>query len=185
MRNASKLFGVLMLFVLVLTGCRGAGIVGTDEQTGMDASAVQSAANTVPFHAKIHATINNVPPPPPPIVNSRLGGVGKAAPFGPFEVSGTSQVDVTVLPWGLTVDMVFTFRNGDELYVTAIGNWSVVTPGNAVLSGDISFQGGTGRFANASGTGTFSGNGTQTGPKEGIAQLTIDGDISGFGGAGH
>jgi hypothetical protein len=193
--NASRisLICTLILAIAFLVGCSQDGpmtpgttasldAVGQDQNGAGEASAtLQKVNNTVPFKMKVRNTIELVPPFPPPIINAIFEGAGKSRPFGPFELYSTSQIDVTVFPFGQTAEYVFTFMNGYELYASSAGTSIEDPPGIAVFSGNITFTGGTGFFSNASGSGTYAGT-ADVGT--GLGQFEIDGVISGFGGQG-
>jgi hypothetical protein len=91
----------------------------------------------------------------------------------------TSQIDVTVFPFNQVTEYVFTFSNGDELHGSSVGIGIEDPPGTVVFSGDFTIAGGTGRFTNATGNGTYAGSADTF---AGIGHFTIDGVISGFGG---
>jgi hypothetical protein len=57
----------------------------------------------------------------------------------------------------LTGSNVFTAANGDQLYSVNSGPLGPPVRGVLVVGGDVTFTGGTGRFAHASGRGQFAG----------------------------
>jgi hypothetical protein len=57
----------------------------------------------------------------------------------------------------LTGSNVFTAANGDQLFATNSGSLGPPVSGILAVGGAVTFTGGTGRFANASGEGQFSG----------------------------
>lgn len=179
MRITLQVWCTVLVAVLALAGCRGAAVVDADQQ---NAQVQQSAENTVPFHASLINTIEVVPPFPPPIINAIFEGPGKGSPFGPFTFIGISQVDVTVFPAAQTTDLVLTFRNGHELYMTSAGISFEDPPGTLVFSGDFTITGGTGHFSNATGSGTYAGTADAV---AGVGQSEWNGVISGFGGPGN
>lgn len=181
MRSIVKSCLIVVLVVLAFAGCRGADMVGVDNQRAPE-HAVQLSQAAVPFHMSVMNTIEIVPPPPPPVINAVFPGSGKSKPFGPFEMHATSQIDVTVFPFAQTTQYVFTFRNGDELYATSVGIGIEDPPGTAAFNGEFTITGGTGHFANASGTATYAGTADTF---AGTGQFEIDGVISGFGGTGN
>jgi hypothetical protein len=177
-----RLSAVLLVAVVALVGCQGTDVINSDQPAAQNYSIVPLANNTVPFHAKVQNTLQVVPPFPPPILNAVFEGEGKTRPFGHFLFSGTSQIDVTVFPFDQVTQYVFTFRNGDELYMTSHGTSIEDPPGNAVFSGDFTIIGGTGIFTNATGSGTYAGTADVA---AGVGQFDMDGFISGFGGNGN
>ena len=182
MRRSVQLCGVLLFAVMALFGCRDDSVVGVDQQGAAMAVDQPSALNTVPFHVKVQNTIEIVGPPPPPILNAIFPGTGKSSPFGAFENVATSQIDVTVYPLIQVTQYVFTFRNGDELYMNSVGIATEDPPGSTQFSGDFTITGGTGHFSNATGGGTYAGTADLIAA---TGQYEMDGVILGFGGPGN
>jgi hypothetical protein len=152
---------------------------GVDQKgVGEAGPALMQGNNTVPIHMEVFNTIEIVGPPPPPALHAIFEGYGNSHPFGPFDLYSTSEIIVVVIPNEQTADYVFTFRNGDELHANSVGTAIEDPPGIAVFHGDITFSGGTGRFSNATGTGTYAGTAD---PAAGTGHFLIDGHISGFG----
>jgi hypothetical protein len=182
MRVTLQVLLVLLVALLALTGCRSAGVVDGDESSAQEPTIVRADGSaTVPFHASIENTVELVPPFPPPIINAIFTGKTRTRPFGFADFVGISQVDSTVLPNAQTTDFTVTYRNGDELHYTSAGIAIPDAMGNSDFSGDYTIIGGTGRFANATGSGTYAGRfdaATNTG------RWTMDGVIAGFGGPG-
>ena len=97
---------------------------------------------------------------------------------------GEAQYDAvqTVVPNGdgtltITVDGYYTAANGDRLHSTIAGTGD--TSGGASVSYTTSetFDGGTGRFADATGVVSDSGVATFTGPTSGTSVFTMSGTI--------
>ena len=155
------------------------GSDGVDQKGAGEAGpALLQGNNTVPIHMEVFNTIEIVEPLPPPALHAIFEGYGNSNPFGPFDLYSTSEIIVIVYPNVQTADYVFTFRNGDELHASSVGTAIEDPPGIAVFHGDITFSGGTGRFSNATGTGTYAGTAE---PAVGTGHFLIDGQISGFG----
>jgi hypothetical protein len=168
--------------VLALAGCRSADVLeaegpGTQESTGP-----QSNDNTVPFHVVVDNTAEIVPPPPPPLVHGIFRGTARSHPFGHSKFFGTTEIDPFVFPNHQTVDAVFTYRNGDELHFSSVGIGIPDEFGNSDFSGDYTITGGTGRFKDATGGGTYAGTFTAA---TSSAHFTMDGVISDFGTVGN
>ena len=194
--NSLRILTICSLFfaIALLVGCSQEGPVTPNTVDNQDAvgASLQGAEepsevllngnNTVPFHMDVQNTIEIVGPPPPPIINAIFEGVGRAHPFGPFELYSTSQIDVTVEPFSQVTQYVFTFKNGDELFANSVGTGIEDPPGTVAFIGSITFSGGTGRFSDATGSGTYSGAADVV---AGVGHFEIDGLIMGFGGQGH
>jgi len=82
-------------------------------------------------------------------------GDGNATHLGHFEWESEEFADFCATPGGVAVlgSFVMTAANGDELYgvYTTLGEFDAA--GNLIIHGTYEFDGGTGRFAGASGSG--------------------------------
>jgi hypothetical protein len=78
-------------------------------------------------------------------------GSGYATHLGRYTEAGHASFSPTSNPEVLQVDAssVYTAGNGDELHATITGELNVVT---GVISATVTYDGGTGRFAGASGS---------------------------------
>ena len=83
-------------------------------------------------------------------------GTGTATHLGAYDEVGSAQFSPTADSTVLQVDAwsIYTAANGDQLYAVFTGHLDGVT---GVLTATATYVGGTGRFANASGTATLSG----------------------------
>ena len=153
---------------------------GVDQKGAGEAGpALMQGNNTVPIHMEVWNTIEIVPPyDDPDITHAIFEGGGNSHPFGPFELFSESVIDNSVYPFLQVTTYVFTFRNGDELHANSAGEGEADAFGNPIFYGDITFSGGTGRFSDATGTGTYSGTADIA---AGTGHFEIDGQISGFG----
>ena len=82
-------------------------------------------------------------------------GAGNATHLGLYNEVGTAQFSPTADPTVLHVDAssTYTAANGDKLYAVFSGNLNGVT---GAITATVTYVGGTGRFANASGTAALS-----------------------------
>jgi len=94
---------------------------------------------------------------------------GTATHLGLFSRTETVVVDLSS---GMFIDgsLVFTTKNGDQLYADVAGGFTAIDLSTA--AGCYTFTGGTGRFENASGNAMFSAVATETG-----YDVTFDGEI--------
>lgn len=180
MHRTLRVFCVSLVAVLAFAGCRSAGVFDAD-QSGVQNSTVvlQSGNQTVPFDAHGETTFEVVPPFPPPTVHLIIGGEGNSSPFGHFTFSATSEIDA-VTGEGTNMN-INTYSNGDELHWSSGGVAVEDPPGTAVVIGEFTITGGTGRFKNASGGGTVV---VTADLAAGTSFFDADGVISGFGGPG-
>src|SRR5262245_43564220 len=94
----------------------------------------------------------------PPIVENHETGEGHATHLGRFIWEDVEFVDFSLFPAQLSVVGTFTMTsaNGHKLFgslmTTAIPD---LATGILVIEGDFTFNGGTGRFADATGSGTL------------------------------
>lgn len=190
----TSIFTLLMVLAL-LAGCSQEGPVALDTQDNLRAEAIdqkgdseaivgdQKGNRSHSIHMEINNTIEILPPGDDPnILYAAFGGGGHSRPFGKFDLSSYSEIDFSTYPLGQVTDYVFTFRNGDELHAHSVGTAIEDPPGFPIFDGDIWFTGGTGRFSNTTGSGTYSGTADSA---AGVGQFDIDGNISGFGGNRH
>jgi hypothetical protein len=56
-----------------------------------------------------------------------------------------------------TIQGTYIAANGDLLYANGAGTSQMVAPGRVAFQGTVTFEGGTGRFANAYGTASITG----------------------------
>ena len=163
--------------------CALLSIGGCSDESQVVSAPVDDAAlkgNAVAFEAKIRNTIEFVSPPP--IIHAIFEGEGKARPFGPFTLYATSEIDVTVFPANQETDFILTFRNGDQLFGFAAGTGIEDPPGTNTFQGELTWTGGTGIFANVSGTGTYAGTADSFAL---TGDWGMEGVIAGFGGPGY
>ena len=100
-------------------------------------------------------------------------GTGHATHLGQYTEVGSAAFSPTADPTVLQVDAwsIYTAANGDQLYAVFTGHLDGVT---GVLTATATYVGGTGRFANASGTATLSGQLLGGGAIEVAVKGTID-----------
>ncbi len=100
-------------------------------------------------------------------------GAGTATYLGLYNEVGSVQFSPTADPAVLQVDAsaTYTAANGDRLYAVFTGYLNGVT---GAITATVTYVGGTGRFTNASGTATFSGQLLPGGSLEVAVKGTID-----------
>ncbi len=99
-------------------------------------------------------------------------GSGNATHLGAYQEVGSATFSPTSDPTVLNVEgsMTYTAANGDELHAFFSGQLNGVT---GVITAEIQYDGGTGRFANATGSSTLHGQ-IQG---DGSIQVTVSGTI--------
>jgi hypothetical protein len=161
----------------------------TTETTNSPPELIPSATD-VPFRAHEENSIVIVPPflcvPPDfpdncsplnTILHAEFPGVIRGTHVGSGTIFSTSQVDFSVFPFAQTTQAVITAANGDELHWDGVGIGFLVEgfPDSTVFNGNFTFVGGTGRFENATGGGTYAGS-ANTAAAQG--QFDMEGSIS-------
>jgi hypothetical protein len=117
----------------------------------------------VPSRAEFFLDASFVPTATPGVFAVTGSGSGRATHLGQVTVSTSELVDFTVSPGTVTIrggEMVVVAANGDELYSNYSGGGSLPDVNGVVsFSGTFTITGGTGRFSDATGGGTFEGEG--------------------------
>lgn len=117
------------------------------------ATALQGAmAAEMPFRGTFDAV--EIPTVHPPIVNVTATGGGNATQLGKFTMTYTAEVNlVSRLGFG---SGEFIAANGDRLFVDTVGQSSPTSTPNVIsIVETLTITGGTGRFANATGSLTL------------------------------
>jgi hypothetical protein len=140
---------------------------------------VATAAATTPFKSEVTAQASLAETPVPGVLTLTGSGVGHASHLGNVSVSNTETLDFVTSPGGLAIRdgrMVMVAANGDELHWAYEGAGSLPdTQGVSAFSGTFLVTGGTGRFADATGSGTFYGTGDTV---TGVANVAYHGTIA-------
>jgi hypothetical protein len=94
----------------------------------------------------------------PPLETLQLELACEFNHLGPTTGSAVQVVNVGAFPFAINTTIVYVADNGDQLYATFAGVGYPSAGGTAVaFTGTTTYDGGTGRFADASGTSTDSG----------------------------
>lgn len=148
-------------------------LIGCDRSSPLDPSgnspdrqpsaAARSEPRLVPWKESYRASGTIAPGarcPAPGMLVSLAGG-GTATHVGRYTIVNSHCVDLST---GALTDGTFikTAANGDRLFGTYSGSSAIVQPpapiGIFSVTGTLSFTGGTGRFAGATGTATMNGS---------------------------
>jgi hypothetical protein len=111
-----------------------------------------------------------------PIISVHVTGDGEVTHLGQTAIETTDQV-VNLLTGAATATYHLTAANGDEV-VAELDFVAVPTQTGFTFTGTWEITGGTGRFTNASGSGTIEGRAEFTGPTNGVGSFTMIGTIS-------
>lgn len=123
-----------------------------------------AAMSETPFRAGIAEIVSTVSCPPgtdPALTCGTIEGLGIATHLGLFTERGTSAVNLTTVPStgsaAVTSQVTFIAANGDTLTVSVPGVGTFTSPTGGTLRLTYTVVSGTGRFAGATGSGSFSG----------------------------
>ena len=114
-----------------------------------------AAAEERPFKARLTGNAHLSPTDDPFVLRNDETGQGEATHLGRFTWADVEYADFASIPGGVAVVASFTLTaaNGDELYGTFTSTGFFDEDGDLVIHGTYDFAGGTGRFADATGTG--------------------------------
>ena len=110
-----------------------------------------AAGEQVPFKGRLEGSFTVIPVPPPSI-NRVLDATGNATQLGDFTYNFPHSVDRSTIPATGVGYSTFTAANGDQLFAFMSGEATLVAPGVLLGVEQGTILGGTGRFANASGS---------------------------------
>ena len=155
---------VASLSVVLLVACGQAtsptapGSAHLAAKTGTPNASVGSLADQeVPFKGRFEGFVTVVIPRPP-LVDEVIEATGNATRLGRFELEIPHTINV---PAGtLSGTYQLTAANGDTITAQFTGQSHLIAPGVVAVVDNATITGGTGRFANA--TGSFTVNRTVT-----------------------
>jgi hypothetical protein len=181
MRVTTRLCGLAA--IAVLAGCRG-DIVSPIGQSipGISEVAPLADVKEVPFKGSFTGT-STVAPGRCAVLTNAISGTGQITHLGRFTTAQSHCIDPTGTDPLAFTNGIFTFTaaNGDTIFGTYSGDLvPTATPGLFQVDGEFTIEGGTGRFANASGGGEASGE-TNLADPAGPATVILDGSISTVG----
>jgi len=110
-----------------------------------------AAGEQVPFKGTLEGSFTVIPVPPPAI-NRQLDATGYATHLGDFTYDFPHSVDRSVMPSTAVGFATFTAANGDQVFAFVSGHATLVAPGVLLAEENGTILGGTGRFADASGS---------------------------------
>jgi hypothetical protein len=181
MRVTTQLCGLAA--IAVLGGCRGdlvsptAASIPSIREVGPLAAVKQ-----VPFKGSFNGT-STVAPGRCAALTNAISGTGQITHLGHFTTAQSHCIDPTGADPLAFTDGVFTFTaaNGETIFGTYSGRLvPTATLGLFQVDGGFTIEGGTGRFASASGGGDASGE-TNLADPAGPATVILDGSISTVG----
>lgn len=151
---------IVILFTLFISfsliSCQKQDLAPSNESQ-LTAALTKSVSNVaqvgLPFKGSYTTSFEIIAPPPNQV--QRVRGIGSASHLGSSTFEAISNVTVTLPPpFMVSGTRVITAANGDLLYTTFLG--TSTPPVNGMNGADLqeTITGGTGRFANATGSFT-------------------------------
>ncbi len=158
-----------------------AGCSTTEAPTGAGSNATavarqDAAAGALvlrPITGRCETAFNPPPFPLPPVHEQVDRGSCQMAHLGRSEFSGVQVIDFAA--GTQSGERTFTAANGDVLRATHEGTSAVTGPGRVSFTATLTFVGGTGRFAHATGQATARGSASLA---TSTASFTLDGWIA-------
>lgn len=127
----------------------------TDPTSGLHAAQLSAVEQNRPFRAECNMRIQPPTVVSPGVIAQIDSGDCQALHLGASAL--VSDKVINVVAGTQTTQVTFTAANGDVLRGTGAGTSSMVAPGIVNFTADVTFTGGTGRFANATGRATIRG----------------------------
>jgi hypothetical protein len=138
------------------------------------------ASDEVPFHANFITQLTTVLEFP--ILHVTVNSRGQATYMGRTTADTTDQI-VNVIDGSGSATYTLTAKNGDTLILALVvpAGGTINVDGGVLFSGTYTITGGTGRFADATGSGVFGGSGLFLNETDGIGAFAVVGTISAAG----
>lgn len=160
------------LISTVLVGCSGDQITDVPLVSSSPASSAQLASVERPWSGEcdVVAVFTSA-------TDLLITGTCNLAHLGKTTLVASQTIDPSSFPIAYTNTSTYTAANGDELRTTDIGT-ATPGPSGLILSGAVTVVGGSGRFANASGSAALDGAVAFTGPGSTVGAYDLSGRIS-------
>ena len=140
-----------LALAMLLAGCSADSLTEPVQLS----SNLRAAAPPVPFNADCELVIQPPTPVGPGLIHQIDTGICQATHLGRAEL--TSDKIINIVAGTQTLDATFVAANGDVLRGTGTGTNTPVAPGRVAFKATLTFTGGTGRFAAATGQATIAG----------------------------
>ena len=161
------------------TSLSSAGLAIASPDANATGARALSNDKEVPFKGRLEGTAT-VTPGTPPFLSASVEGTGNATHLGRFTVAIPHVVNAMTRTSTGTYE--FTAANGDTVTAGFTGQSTLTAPGVLAVVEAATITGGTGRFANASGSFTVERVLTQA---TGLTTGSFDGTISSPGAGGR
>jgi hypothetical protein len=147
-----------LLLALPFAGCAGGAPTGST--LGAPLLAADAAAHrdptARPLVGRCETEFDPPPLPPSPVFRQIDTGTCRLAHLGRAAFHSVKDIDL-VAGTQVTHEATFTAPNGDVLRARGSGRSTPRAPGRVGFTAELTFVGGTGRFANATGTARVEG----------------------------
>lgn len=130
----------------------GSGVSSASNVVGTGAAASRTTSPEVPFKGTFAGRLSASIPLEPPLLSNLIEAAGRSSHLGRFRLEVPHVVDTTTR--AATGSYEFTAANGDVVAATFSGVATVVAPGVVSVLDTATVTGGTGRFADATGSFT-------------------------------
>jgi hypothetical protein len=157
-----------LALAFLLAGCS----TDTPVESVQSSAELRLAAPAVPFNASCEMVIQPPTPVGPGLLHQIDAGICQANHLGRAHL--TSDKIINVVDGTQTLDATFVAANGDELHGTGTGTSTPSGPGLIAFTSTLTFDGGTGRFANATGEISITGEANLI---AGTSSMTATGSI--------
>lgn len=142
---------VAVMAIVLLVSCQKEDMQQLQETAGRAAPQASMKEAGVPFKASFETVLTAIAPPPNMV--QRVTGTGIASHMGASTFEAISNVTVAFPPpFAVYGTRTITAANGDKIYTSFTGTSTPVVEGKNGADLQETITGGTGRFANASGT---------------------------------
>lgn len=166
MRRPSRIH---LMLVLVLASCSADTL--TDPVQSIDVQ--EKLRLDSPFSARCDLAIQPGEVVGPGLIHQLDIGECQATHLG--RAAYVSDKVINVVAGTQTLEGTYTAANGDVLRSTGTGTSVLIAPGRVAFTASITFTGGTGRFANATGAATIIGEADLTSAR---SRMTATGSLS-------
>lgn len=171
-----RILATLPLLVSFLTGCSGDSVTAPRSSTLPRATVASVAAGIVsrPMSGQCDlTTLATVPYPAPPVFRQTVTGTCQLTHLGRVGVRFVQVVNFATRTQQ-SLELAYIAPNGDVLNAASAGTNAPIA-GGVSFSATITFAGGTGRFANATGQAQAAGTANIA---AGTSEYALDGWIS-------
>jgi hypothetical protein len=129
-------------------------MTAADSSSSDSVTQIAVVAQQVPFKGRLEGRLTASTPLDPPFISIQIEAAGTATRLGGFTVGIPHVVNTATRTATGTYE--FTAANGDTLVATFTGQATPIAPGVLSVAETATITGGTGRFADA--TGSFTAN---------------------------